>query len=302
MTEPLDHNDDTAADDMSQYLQMFLDETEEQLDDLVESLLILESKPDQADELNEAFRLIHSIKGAAGMMGLEHITVLTHHLENRFEQFRSGRRHLDQPTMNLVLRCIDFLRDCNTRLRCGETLGSPSELLEELRALEDRTPQATVSDETLAVPEMSETTAAPVVGSSADTETGLAEDPLGPSAGILVTISLEPDLALVDLKARLILSRLAEFGKILSSRPAAAELETVPDLSEFELVIDTQADLEQLCSSGRPGRCPLDHMQSAEPIEPSGQRFDDWDIVASRERGPERGTGGVLGTQHRLGR
>ena len=89
-----------------------------------------------AEELNEAFRLIHSIKGSAGMMGLDQITVLTHHLENRFERFRSGTEQLDEPTMNLVLRCIDFLRQCNDRLRDGEALGSPTELLSELKRLE----------------------------------------------------------------------------------------------------------------------------------------------------------------------
>ena len=49
------------------------------------------------------------------MMGFDNITVLTHHLENRFERFRSGTERLDEPTMNLVLRCIDFLRQCNNR-------------------------------------------------------------------------------------------------------------------------------------------------------------------------------------------
>ena len=96
------------ADDMAEYLPTFLDETEEQLDDLVETMLVLEADSTSAEQLNEAFRLIHSIKGAAGMMGLDQITVLTHHLENRFERFRSGTERLDEATMNLVLRCIDF--------------------------------------------------------------------------------------------------------------------------------------------------------------------------------------------------
>ena len=37
--------------------------------------------------------------------------------------------------MGLILRCIDFLRECNRRLRPGEALGSAPELLEELNAL-----------------------------------------------------------------------------------------------------------------------------------------------------------------------
>ena len=123
-------------DDAAEYLQTFLDETEEQLDDLVETMLDLEQDTSDREDLNEAFRLIHSIKGSAGIMGLESITVLTHHLENRFESFRSGREQLDERTMNLVLRCIDFLRDCTSRLRVNEELGSPRELLDELKRLE----------------------------------------------------------------------------------------------------------------------------------------------------------------------
>ena len=88
---------------MAEYLPTFLDETEEQLDDLVETLLVLESEFNNREALNESFRLIHSIKGSAGIMGFENITVLTHHLENRFEQFRSGQARLDESTMNLVL-------------------------------------------------------------------------------------------------------------------------------------------------------------------------------------------------------
>ena len=126
------------SDEMSEYLQMFMDETEEQLEDLVEALLNLERAPGSVEDLNEAFRLIHSIKGSAGMMGFDTIAALTHHLESRFERFRSGVERLDKPTMNLVLRCIDFLRDCIRRLRASDQPGSAASLLQELAALEDR--------------------------------------------------------------------------------------------------------------------------------------------------------------------
>ncbi len=128
--------------DMSEYLQIFLDETGEQLDSLVEKLLILEREPGRVEELNEVFRLIHSIKGAAGTMGFDNITVLSHHLESRFETFRSGLAGLDEPTMNLVLQCVDFLRECVRRLHDGEQLGSPSELLEKLEVLGEQATQA----------------------------------------------------------------------------------------------------------------------------------------------------------------
>ena len=109
------------SDDMSDFLQMFLDETEEQLDGLVETMLALEQDSTKKEDLNEAFRLIHSIKGSAGMMGFDSITALTHHLESRFERFRSGTEQLDERTMSVVLRSIDFLRQCNSRLRGRKT-------------------------------------------------------------------------------------------------------------------------------------------------------------------------------------
>src|SRR5262245_35523744 len=124
--------------EMAEYLQMFLDETGEQLDGLVETLLVLEKSPSDSAQLQEAFRLIHSIKGSAAVMGFDSITVLAHQLENHFERFRSGVQSLDRQMMDLILRCIDFLRESNRRLRAGEPLASAPGLLAELGAIGNR--------------------------------------------------------------------------------------------------------------------------------------------------------------------
>ena len=127
------------ADALAEYLPIYLDETDEQLDDLVETLLVLEQQPGDKDSLSAAFRLLHSIKGASGMLGLDQITTLTHHLETRFERLRSGKTTLDRSTMNLTLRCVDFLRDCNEQLRSGDPLPVAEALLGQLRQLESET-------------------------------------------------------------------------------------------------------------------------------------------------------------------
>ena len=139
-----DHNfpGDLPADEMGDYLRLYLDETDEQLDGLVETFLQLETDPANAQGLNEAFRLIHSIKGSSALLGLDRITSLTHHLETHFERLRSGRQQLDTATINVVLRCIDFLRECNGRLRNGEALHSAGDLLDQVKALEHQASQA----------------------------------------------------------------------------------------------------------------------------------------------------------------
>lgn len=224
---------DFLPDEMSEYLQVFVDETSEQLDDLTQALLVLESEPANAEQLNEAFRLVHSIKGSAGMMGLDSIAALTHHLESRFERFRSGVEQLDQTTMNLVLRIIDFLRDCVARLRTGERLGSAAELLAELaerpdhdQAAQDSTPPAVVREP------------------SGDPQAGSPEGDVPPNARRVV-VRFEADLPLVDLKARLILTRLADLGDIIDQHPAEID-EGTEALERLEVVLSSNAPSEEI--------------------------------------------------------
>ena len=235
MMTPADH----ADDEMSDYLQMFTDETEEQLEGLVEALLVLENDVDDAEAINEAFRLIHSIKGSAGMMGFENIALLTHHLESRFELFRSRTMILDQPTMNLVLRCIDFLRECVGRMRAGEALGPIGPLLDDLKALEQSATPAAVGP--------GPKTPAAVAARDDARPAAPAGPPTAVRAGqVRVLVHFEPGLALVDLKARLVHSRLSRLGDVLSTTPPLTALESIGTLERFELVLATEAPGEQL--------------------------------------------------------
>jgi two-component system chemotaxis sensor kinase CheA len=260
VTDPLDKLPDQPSDEMSEYLQMFLDETEEQLEDLVEVLLVLEREPDSVDELNEAFRLIHSIKGSSGMMGFDNITMLTHHLESRFEAFRSGLARLDEPTMNLVLRCIDFLRDCVQRLRASKTLGSAAVLLEQLAATAQGKPET--ARPPAAAAQAAPQTAAPAaevggadapkaaeVPDAADAPEAAAvsaDEPPGDAERYHLTIQFEPGLLLADLKARLIVARLSELGEIDSTSPPVGELETIEDLSEFTVIFTSDHTADEI--------------------------------------------------------
>ena len=55
--------------DVSQYLEIFIDETKEHLQTLSDQLMILEQEPENTDTINEIFRAAHSLKGMAGTMG-----------------------------------------------------------------------------------------------------------------------------------------------------------------------------------------------------------------------------------------
>ena len=72
--------------DVSQYLEIFIDETNEHLQSLNEQLLIIEKEPENTDTINEIFRAAHSLKGMAGTMGYKRMQKLTHQMENVFSE------------------------------------------------------------------------------------------------------------------------------------------------------------------------------------------------------------------------
>jgi two-component system chemotaxis sensor kinase CheA len=248
MTDEFD-NSESFADDMAEYLPTFLDETEEQLDDLIETLLTLEGDSDNHDALNEAFRLIHSIKGSAGIMGFENITVLTHHLENRFEQFRSGSAHLDESTMNLVLRCIDFLRTCNERLRTGQPLRSANELLAELNRLEEQPEEQPPAPEAKTTEPMTTEQSAADAPSAPSSLPSIPAALVGDESLIRMVIKFRDGLQLVDLKTQLIVSRLSSLGDVTFTIPEIDKLSEFEKLEQFEVYIRSDEDHSSLQSA-----------------------------------------------------
>lgn len=249
---------------------MYVDETEEQLDDLVETMLELEERPDDESSLATAFRLLHSMKGAAGMMGYDQITALTHHLETRFERLRSGRIELDRVTMNLTLRCIDFLRDCNDQLRGDGNLATPDELLQELRELEDKTEQrleAEASGQAKSVepPEttdavVSETsTAAPPTktasGAVTESATESATENTQPADVTLGThyhlvAHIDTAIVLKETIARSVAAAMDDIGDVKATRPELEALYECEDLSVFDVIVFTELSPQQVLQAG----------------------------------------------------
>lgn len=251
MSDDFNFSTGMPSDEMAQYVQMFVDETTEQVDELVEVLLVLENQPDSSSHLNESFRLIHSIKGAAAMMGLDSITLLTHHLENHFERFRSGIEVLDTSLMNLILKCVDFLRNAVETLREGRPLVSAPELIEQLSksAAEIRLsmgqPQAAKSDPKI--------TDSQIVASGA----GLAENSppstTSPQKTLTqkkrISVYFDRTIHLPELKAELIIARLSDLAVIHRTVPDIDELSSLADLGTLQIWLDSASDDSELRST-----------------------------------------------------
>ena len=95
--------------DVSQYLDIFLDETKEHLQNLSDQIMSLESNPEDMGTINEIFRAAHSLKGMAGTMGYKRMQTLTHDMENVFSEVRNGTLKVVPEMIDLLFNCLDAL-------------------------------------------------------------------------------------------------------------------------------------------------------------------------------------------------
>ena len=95
--------------DLSQYLEIFIDETKEHLQTLNEQVLVLENEPENVDTINEIFRAAHSLKGMSGTMGFKRMQRLTHDMENVFSEIRNGKKTVSADLVDVVFQCLDAL-------------------------------------------------------------------------------------------------------------------------------------------------------------------------------------------------
>jgi len=243
---------DLPADEMSDYVRLYLDETNEQLDSLVEIFLELENQAPTPEELNEAFRLIHSIKGSSALLGLDRITSLTHHLETHFERLRSGKQELNTPTIDIVLRCIDFLRESNQHLQDGEPLSTAGDLLDQVKSLGQST-SASDAPKTQQPDRLQQANAEIEKASSAHEQPPIHADQKPEESWWSITISVEAgDSSSADAVSKVSQS-LAALGELMDSQPPQASLGSTHNLTQIALVLKTfapEAEIIQTIEAG----------------------------------------------------
>ncbi|HEY0817885.1 MAG TPA: Hpt domain-containing protein, partial [Rhizobacter sp.] len=96
--------------DMDQALQTFFAESRELLDDMEAALLGIRQSDDHHETVNAIFRAAHTIKGSAGLFGLDPLVAFTHVAESVLDEVRDGRVAVDDALVSLLLQCADHLR------------------------------------------------------------------------------------------------------------------------------------------------------------------------------------------------
>lgn len=103
--------------DLSQFHDTFFEESFEGLDIMEAGLLELEQGDVDLENINTIFRSAHSIKGGSGTFGFTDVAEFTHDMETLLDQMRNGDRKVTPVIVNMLLSCVDVLRNMITAIK-----------------------------------------------------------------------------------------------------------------------------------------------------------------------------------------
>src|SRR6056297_3354160 len=90
-----------------QYLDAFIRESEEAITELNNSLLALESDPEDEQAMESIFRTAHTLKGNFGAMGFEDASDLAHAIEDLLDEMREGNMEVTPEIMDMIFDGVD---------------------------------------------------------------------------------------------------------------------------------------------------------------------------------------------------
>ncbi len=245
--------------DVSQYLEIFIDETREHLQSLNEQILVLEREPENVDTINEIFRAAHSLKGMAGTMGYKRMQRLTHDMENVFSEIRNGKMKASPKLVDVLFKGLDALEQyLDVIVNSGDEgtedntdiINSLNEILNEGLnggAAEPEKPAVSAS-----------AASAPVAAAAAPAGEGgvkpyqLADHEKSAIAKALsenmnafaMTVYIQETCILKAARAFLVFKALEDLGTVIHSEPSVQDIEDERFEFDFTVVLLTDKDAE----------------------------------------------------------
>lgn len=119
---------------MDDLIQEFLVETTESLNALDNDIVKLEQHPDDKNLISRIFRLVHTVKGTCGFLGLPRLEKIAHHSENVLGRYRDGSLAATPASVSVILKSFDRIKLIVGEIASTgmEPVGDDSELITKL--------------------------------------------------------------------------------------------------------------------------------------------------------------------------
>ena len=239
--------------DVSQYLEIFLDESREHIQNLNTQIMDLEQNPESENTINEIFRAAHSLKGMAGTMGYKRMQTLTHDMENVFSEVRNGNVKVNANMIDILFQCLDALEEYvdNIQSSADEGTNENAPLIKLLNDLlkgdkAEEAPKEPVTEntsETAATQESSQGGKWNEINLDDSQRRVLCEAASQGKKVYGITVKIQESCILKAARAFLVFKAIEELGEIMVSNPSAQDIEDEKFNLDFSLICITDKPL-----------------------------------------------------------
>ncbi len=235
--------------DVSQYLEIFIDESNEHLQSLSDQLMILEKEPENSDTINEIFRAAHSLKGMAGTMGYKRMQNLTHDMENVFSEVRNGNIKVTSDMCDVLFQCLDALENYVSNIQNTQDEGTDDNepIIKALNSF--------IGGNNEECKETQPQTAASAVtageGTSelafADFEMNAVNEALKKGLGVYeIDVTVDENCILKAARAFLVFKNLEGHCDVIKSEPSTQDIEDEKFDKKFTIVVVSKESMEDI--------------------------------------------------------
>ena len=242
--------------DVSQYLEIFIDESEEHLQTLSDCIMVLEKEPDNKDTINEVFRAAHSLKGMAGTMGFKKMQHLTHDMENVFQEVRSDHIKVTSGMIDLLFKCLDALEGYVDNIKSTSDEGTEDNevIIKELNDFiaktegAEETGNTETSEAKEAAPESTQEEKAgqEKIELTNDEKKAIREAESNGQHIYVMTVHIQKDCLLKAARAFLVFKAVEDFGQILVYRPSSQDIEDEKFEFEFSFFLASEESEDKI--------------------------------------------------------
>jgi two-component system chemotaxis sensor kinase CheA len=209
---------------LGEYGDIFLEEADEQLQELNQNLVDLEKNPEDNDIINNIFRAAHSLKSSAAFVGLNDLSNLAHKMENLLQGIRDKTMEITPEVVNIIFKCFDSISEVIDTVSAGEEPHQDLNwLVNEILKITEKTSAAEVKPAVII-----QQTAPSIIQSLfvfSDEEIVLMKESI--DNGKLcseITVFIDPTAQMKWVKAQIVMNNLEGIGDIVASSPPSDKL------------------------------------------------------------------------------
>ncbi|AYV56902.1 chemotaxis protein CheW [Leptospira kmetyi] len=304
---------------LGEYTELFLEESEDQIEELNANLLRLEADHKNLSIINDIFRAAHSLKSSAAFVGLYNLSDLAHKMENLLQLTRDGKLVVKLPLVNLLFQCFDLIKYVIRNVAEGKKIDTPfTEMIQKLDAYE-KDPSSFSGVAAASAPATSAPSAPAQKPAEAPSQ---AAAPVAPTASAApakpasyngleirleaeeareleeeikksgkcwkISVTLGKDSPMKGLRFSLILQNLKNLGVVYKSVPDMEELEKGVDVASIALLFLSSESFDQIRTAANVDMVESLDVQEFVPVvqeasASAGFKMDD-DMAASESR------------------